>query len=98
MCTRPCMPNLWIPLPESPRVVNPRLDFTLSEPQRTQKVVADEIECEKQILKALAERPHDIAAIIVEPIQGEGGDNHFRPEFFRMLRRLCDEHEMLLIF
>jgi L-lysine 6-transaminase len=34
----------------------------------------------------------------MEPIQGEGGDNHFRPEFFKELRRLADEHEFLLIF
>jgi L-lysine 6-transaminase len=34
----------------------------------------------------------------MEPIQGEGGDNHFRPEFFRAVRQLCDENDMLLIF
>src|SRR5204862_7882687 len=62
------------------------------------RVVADEAMAEKQILAAIAQRPNDIAAIIVEPIQGEGGDNHFRAEFFRMLRRVCNEHEMLLIF
>jgi L-lysine 6-transaminase len=42
--------------------------------------------------------PDDIAAILVEPIQGEGGDNHFRAEFLRELRRLADEREALLIF
>ena len=36
--------------------------------------------------------------MIVEPIQGEGGDNHFRPEFIKELRRLADKHEFLLIF
>ena len=40
----------------------------------------------------------DIAAIIIEPIQGEGGDNHFRGEWLQTLRRICDENEMLLIF
>ncbi|HVM51340.1 MAG TPA: aminotransferase class III-fold pyridoxal phosphate-dependent enzyme, partial [Candidatus Acidoferrum sp.] len=40
----------------------------------------------------------DVAAIIIEPIQGEGGDNHFRAEFLQALRRICDEHEVLLIF
>ena len=40
----------------------------------------------------------DICAIIIEPIQGEGGDNHFRGEWLKKLRELCDEHEMLLIF
>jgi L-lysine 6-transaminase len=47
---------------------------------------------------AFARDPHDIAAIILEPIQGEGGDNHFRPEFFAELRRLADEHDALLIY
>ncbi|MCR8526516.1 aminotransferase class III-fold pyridoxal phosphate-dependent enzyme, partial [Escherichia coli] len=40
---------------------------------------------------------HDIACFIAEPIQGEGGDRHFRPEFFAAMRRLCDEFDALLI-
>jgi L-lysine 6-transaminase len=40
----------------------------------------------------------DVAAIIVEPIQGEGGDNHFPPALFRSLRKLADEYESMLIF
>ncbi|NUQ44646.1 MAG: L-lysine 6-transaminase [Phycisphaerae bacterium] len=81
-----------------PRVSNPRIDFSLPEAARSEKAAADERETERQILSAIEARPHEIAAVIVEPIQGEGGDNHFRAEFFRMLRRLCDAHEMLLIF
>ncbi len=38
------------------------------------------------------------AALMIEPIQGEGGLNPMPPEFLRALRRLCDEHGMLLIF
>jgi len=40
----------------------------------------------------------DVAAIIVEPIQGEGGDNHFPQEFFRNLRLIADANDCLLIF
>lgn len=47
---------------------------------------------------AFARYPAEIAAIIVEPIQGEGGDNHFRPELFRSLRALADAHEALLVY
>jgi L-lysine 6-transaminase len=36
--------------------------------------------------------------IIIEPIQGEGGDNHFRAEFFKELRRIADEREIILVF
>jgi len=41
---------------------------------------------------------HDIACFIAEPIQGEGGDRHFRPSFFAAMRALCDEFDALLIF
>jgi L-lysine 6-transaminase len=52
----------------------------------------------QQIKQAIINNPDDIAALIIEPIQGEGGDNHFRKEFFEELRGLCDEHEIILIF
>jgi L-lysine 6-transaminase len=80
-----------------PRVLNPKLRFPVTE-----EVLAETAKAERQavqeIEQAFAANPHDIAAIIIEPIQGEGGDNQFRPEFFRELRRLSDEHEALLIF
>ena len=38
------------------------------------------------------------AAIMLEPIQGEGGIHPARPEFLQGLRRLCDQHDLLLIF
>ena len=40
----------------------------------------------------------EVAAIIIEPIQGEGGDNHFPLQFFTNLRRIADENDCLLIF
>lgn len=40
----------------------------------------------------------DTAAVIVEPIQGEGGINLASDDFLRALRQLCDEHEAMLIF
>jgi L-lysine 6-transaminase len=52
----------------------------------------------KEIEDAFAKDPYGIAAILIEPIQGEGGDNHFRPEFFQRLRALADTHDALLIF
>jgi L-lysine 6-transaminase len=38
-----------------------------------------------------------VAAIIIEPIQAEGGDNHFRPEFLQSLQRIADENECFFI-
>lgn len=41
---------------------------------------------------------NECAAIIIEPIQGEGGDNHFSREFHKNLRWIADHKEMLLIY
>ncbi len=41
--------------------------------------------------------PHDIACFIMEPIQGEGGDHHFRPEFLQAMQELCHEHDALFV-
>jgi L-lysine 6-transaminase len=57
-----------------------------------------EAESLRQARAAFEEYPHDIACFLAEPIQGEGGDRHFRPEFFAAMRELCDEHDALLIF
>jgi L-lysine 6-transaminase len=81
-----------------PRVSTPFLDFSLPENERLQKVIEKEKQSEAEIRKFIAERGRDIAAIIIETVQGEGGDNHFRGEWLHLLRRICDENEMLLIF
>ncbi len=41
--------------------------------------------------------PSRVAAIIVEPVQGEGGFNLAPPDLMRRLREICDEHGILLI-
>ena len=81
-----------------PRIVTPSLDFSLPAAQREAAVIEKEQLALKQISDVLAQKAVDIAAIIIEPIQGEGGDNHFRGEFLHALRRVCDEHDLLLIF
>jgi L-lysine 6-transaminase len=81
-----------------PRVTNPFIDFSLPENEREADVIAREKKSEQEIRQFIDERGVDIAAIIIEPIQGEGGDNHFRGEFLKKLREICDENEMLLIF
>ena len=83
---------------EWPRVSTPSINFALPEAEREADVIAREKKSEEEIMKFVRERGIDIAAIIIEPIQGEGGDNHFRGEWLRTLRRICDENEMLLIF
>jgi L-lysine 6-transaminase len=46
---------------------------------------------------AFAASPHDIACFVMEPIQGEGGDHHFRPEFLRAMQALCRQYDALLV-
>jgi L-lysine 6-transaminase len=87
----------YFPKFDWPRIDNPKIQFpatkdSLGDAAKREKVALD------QAKQFLADRKDDIAAFIMEPIQGEGGDNHFRPEFFRAVRTLCDENEMLLIF
>jgi L-lysine 6-transaminase len=79
-----------------PRVDNPKIVFPLEA--HLAEVEAAEARAIAQIEQAVARHGHDIACLIVEPIQAEGGDNHFRPEFLRELRRLADRHDFLLVF
>lgn len=50
-----------------------------------------------QAAHAFASRPNGIACFIAEPIQGEGGDRHMRPEFLRAMQRLCHDNDALFI-
>jgi len=77
-----------------PRISNPKVHFPIDE--RT--VAAAEDQAVREIEAAFAKDPHGIAAILIEPIQCEGGDNHFRAEFLQKLRDLADAHEAMLIF
>jgi len=87
----------YFPRFDWPRVSNPKLRFPVddAEIERVKKAEAQSID---EIKKALRERADDIACILLEPVQAEGGDNHFRPEFLRALRQLADENDVMLIF
>ncbi|NEW41849.1 L-lysine 6-transaminase [Nocardia cyriacigeorgica] len=50
-----------------------------------------------QAARAFAENPHDIACFIAEPIQGEGGDRHLRPEFLQAMQQLCHDNDALFV-
>jgi len=89
--------TLYFPQFDWPRINNPKLHFPLTD-EVLEHVIKAEATAINQIKSAVAENPDDIAALIIEPIQGEGGDNHFRGEFFQELRALADEHEFMLIY
>ena len=77
----------------------PRIDAPFIRPGLDGRAMdAQEAESLRQARAAFEAHPHDIACFLAEPIQGEGGDRHFRPEFFAKMRALCDEYDALLIF
>lgn len=77
----------------------PRIDAPFLRPGLDGAAMAAlEAESLRQARAAFEAHPHDIACFVAEPIQGEGGDRHFRPEFFAAMRELCDSHDALLIF
>ncbi|MCC6278300.1 MAG: L-lysine 6-transaminase [Oligoflexia bacterium] len=88
---------MYFPKFDWPRIKNPKLTFPLT-PQGLEDVQKSEKQAIDQILSAIQKNPDDLAALIMEPIQSEGGDNHFRPEFLKRLREICDAHDILLIF
>ena len=86
----------YFPKFDWPRIINPKVTFPLNS-KNLSEVKAVERQAISEIENAVKNNPDDIAALIIEPVQGEGGDNHFRKEFFLELRRLCNEHEMMFI-
>src|SRR5699024_4283122 len=78
-----------------PRIDVPALRFPVEE--HLDDVRAAEERALEQVRAAFAARPHDVAAFITEPIQGEGGDNHMRAEFLQALQQVVHEHDALFI-
>ncbi|HSW29925.1 MAG TPA: L-lysine 6-transaminase [Longimicrobiales bacterium] len=77
-----------------PRISSPFIEPGLDD----RAMAAKEAKTFKEIEAAFAADPHGIAAILIEPIQCEGGDHHFRPQFFAKLREYADRYEAMLIF
>ena len=80
-----------------PRVHNPTIEFG-PDGEVANDIAAEEARACAEIEAAFAQHGDRIAAILLEPLQGEGGDNHFRPEFLRALRDYADSREALLIY
>ncbi|KAB2878471.1 L-lysine 6-transaminase [bacterium] len=81
----------WIKAP------NPKIVFPLDE-KNLAEVKKREGESLRYIREQISEHKKQIACLIIEPIQAEGGDNHFRKEFHEELRKICDENEILMIY
>jgi L-lysine 6-transaminase len=87
----------WFAKFDWPRVTVPTMRYSLSG-DNLNTAVETEQQSIRQIKAAFFEHKDDICAIIVEPIQAEGGDNHLREDFLIELRKLADEHEAFLIY
>lgn len=87
----------WYAKFDWPRVSVPEVKFPLQGDnlERAETTEAASIE---QIKRAFADNKDDICAIIIEPVQSEGGDNHLREEFLIQLKTLADENEAFLIY
>jgi len=78
----------WYPQFKWTRVANPKV-VEGSDHERIEQVSLN------QVYEALKSKK--VAAIILETIQGEGGDNHFRPEYLQALRQLATDYEAMFI-
>jgi L-lysine 6-transaminase len=88
---------LYFPLfKDWPRVENPKARFPL-EGDNLHLTIEAETRSLTHLRAILDADSIDIAAIIIEPVQGEGGDHHFRPEFWKALRAIADKYGVMLI-
>ncbi|MCS7188895.1 MAG: L-lysine 6-transaminase [Bacteroidia bacterium] len=95
--TDPAKTRYFAKFSDWPRIINPKLHFPITDESLAHTIAQEELAI-RQIKQAFVEHRDDICAIIIEPIQSEGGDNHFRPEFMRALRELADENDVMLIY
>ena len=79
-----------------PRIDNPQVVFP-DQGEHHEDLLRREQKALAQARAEIINQGSDIAACIIEPIQGEGSDNHFRAEFLRELQHLCNENDILFI-
>lgn len=87
----------WYAKFDWPRVNVPAIKFPFTD-QGYEDLLKREEQTITQINQAFNDNRDDICAIIIEPIQSEGGDNHVRKEFLEALRILANEQDALLIY
>ncbi len=87
----------YYPMFDWPKAVSPALQFPLND-KNLAEVRKQEALALAQVKQAFRDYPEEIAAIIIETIQGEGGDRHFRAEFMKALKEIADQEQAMLIF
>ena len=87
----------WFAKFDWPRVSVPQINFPYTDSNHEDLLYREELSL-AQVRKAFETNKDDVCAIIIEPIQSEGGDNHVRQEYLEQLRVLADENEAMLIY
>ncbi|KAI1928286.1 4-aminobutyrate transaminase [Ophidiomyces ophidiicola] len=87
--------KLDIPAFDWPKAPFPALKYPLEE--FAAENAAEEKRCLQEAERIIKEFHNPVAAVVVEPVQSEGGDNHASPSFFQGLREITKRHDVLLI-
>jgi 4-aminobutyrate aminotransferase / (S)-3-amino-2-methylpropionate transaminase len=87
--------KLDIPAFDWPQAPFPVLKYPLAE--HAAENAAEEQRCLDEAEHILTSYHHPVAAIVIEPVQSEGGDNHASPAYFRGLREITKKHNVLMI-
>jgi L-lysine 6-transaminase len=88
--------HMYFPKFDWPRITRPETIFPIE--QNMGRIELSEQKALQEIDRVIENYGNDVACMVIEPIQGEGGDNHFRPEFLGELRDRADRHDFLLVF
>ncbi|KAF2428053.1 4-aminobutyrate aminotransferase [Tothia fuscella] len=89
--------KLDIPAFDWPQASFPMLRYPLDDPKNAEYNAKEEQRCLDETEHLLTTYHNKPAAIVIEPVQSEGGDNHATPNFFRGLRELTKKHNVLMI-
>lgn len=87
--------KLDIPAFDWPQASFPQLKYPLED--HVQENAAEEKRCLDEVERLIKEFHNPVAAVMVEPIQSEGGDNHASPAFFQGLRDITKRTNVLFI-
>ena len=87
--------KLDIPAFDWPQASFPHLKYPLAE--HASDNVAEEARCLAETEDLIKNFHHPVAAVVIEPVQSEGGDNHASPTFFKGLREITRRHEVMFI-
>ncbi|KAJ5317876.1 hypothetical protein N7508_002384 [Penicillium antarcticum] len=87
--------KLDIPAFDWPQATFPQLKYPLED--HVQENAAEEQRCLAEVEQLIKEFHNPVAAVMVEPIQSEGGDNHASPAFFQGLRDITKRTNVLFI-